>query len=302
MRFYYKQDRLKQLRAFCAAADIGSMSAAAARLHVSQPSVSLLVKALEQDLAVQLFERRGPRIRITEAGRILLDLSRPLVEGLDTLPQVFAERLGQRLDDHLTIGAGPSTMLYVLPDLVKRFADKFPNTQVSLRHAIGQEGMELLRANEADFVVGTLLEIPADVIYLPIVPYSPVLITPLGHPLTHLERRITLKDIAAYPLIRPPLHFSTWQVVESQFQQHMLPYQVAMEASDWEVILEYVERGLGIAVVTSVCLKDRQQLEVIALGRYFPERSYGLILRKGRHLSPAVRRFIEIVNPKYAGG
>lgn len=300
MRFYYKQDRLKQLRAFCAAADIGSISAAAARLHVSQPSVSLLVKALEQGLGVQLFERRGPRIRITEAGRLLLDLSRPLVEGLDTLPQVFAERRGQLLADHLTIGAGPSTMLYVLPDLVKRFADDYPSTQVSLRHAIGQEGLELLRNNEVDFVVGTLLDMPADIIYRPVIPYSPVLITPPGHPLSRLKRRITLKDIAAYPLIRPPHHFSTWQVVEAQFQQHMLPYQVAMEASDWEVILEYVERGLGIAVVTSVCLKDRQQLRVIPLERYFPERSYGLILRKGRHLSPAVRRFIEIVDPKSA--
>jgi DNA-binding transcriptional LysR family regulator len=301
-RFYYKGDRLKQLRAFCTAADVNSISLAGQRMHLSQSSISLLVKALERDMDVTLFERRGRRIRITDAGRLLLQLARPLVDGLDSLPQVFAERRGRQLADRLSIGAGPSTMMYLLPDVVRRFVERYPTTQVSLRHAIGQEAIELLRTNEVDLVLGTLLEIPADITYRPVLPYSPVLITPPEHPLNRMKRPITLQEIARYPLIRPPERFTTWQIIEAQFQQHMVPYRVAMEASDWEVILEFVERGLGIAIVTSICLSGREKLRVLPLDHYFTERSYGLILRQGRHVTTAVRRFIEILDTRGSEG
>ncbi len=70
-RFYYKQNRLKQLRAFCYSAQSCSISKAAERLFLSQPSVSLQVRALEQELDITLFERKGPRISLTPEGHVL---------------------------------------------------------------------------------------------------------------------------------------------------------------------------------------------------------------------------------------
>ena len=72
---YYKQNRLKQLRAFCYAAQAGSISKAAETLYLSQPSVSLQIQALERELNTTLFERRGPNIRLTPEGAILPALS-----------------------------------------------------------------------------------------------------------------------------------------------------------------------------------------------------------------------------------
>ena len=77
-RFYYKQNRLKKLRAFCYAAHAQSISKAAERMFLSQPSVSLQVRALEQELGVTLFERRGPRISLTPEGHVLYGLASPL--------------------------------------------------------------------------------------------------------------------------------------------------------------------------------------------------------------------------------
>ena len=74
---YYKQNRLKQLRALCNAAQTGSISKAAERLFLSQPSVSLQIQALEREFAITLFERRGPNIRLTPEGEILYELAYP---------------------------------------------------------------------------------------------------------------------------------------------------------------------------------------------------------------------------------
>ncbi len=78
---YYKGNTLKQLRAFCAVARTGKMTDAADELFLSQSAISLQVKALEEELSIVLFERRGPRIQLTPDGRKLLDMARPAGRG-----------------------------------------------------------------------------------------------------------------------------------------------------------------------------------------------------------------------------
>jgi len=79
-RFYYKGSRLKQLRAFCAAARLGSVTRAAEALFLSQPAVSLQLGALESELSVKLFERQGRRLNLTHEGEELYELARRGVE------------------------------------------------------------------------------------------------------------------------------------------------------------------------------------------------------------------------------
>src|SRR5213594_3633100 len=125
----------------------------------------------------------------------------------------------------------------------------------------------------------------------PVVAFDPVLITPLGHPLSKL-RKVALRDISRHPLILPPRHLSTWRQVEMVFQQQCLPYEVRLEMGGWEVIKRYVELGMGISVVMSVCLTGRERLEVIPVNKYFPKRVYGIVQLKSRALSPQARDFI----------
>ncbi|HEV7490453.1 MAG TPA: LysR family transcriptional regulator, partial [Rhodanobacteraceae bacterium] len=88
-RFYYKGSRLKQLRAFCMIAKLGTLSRAAEALFLSQPSVSLQLSALEKELGARLVERRRRRVALTREGQALYELALPLVEGLDSLDQQF---------------------------------------------------------------------------------------------------------------------------------------------------------------------------------------------------------------------
>jgi len=286
--------RLRQLRAFCHAAETNSISRAAERLQLSQPAVSLQVQALEKDLDTVLFERAGPRIRLTPAGRLLQEMAQPLLDGLERLGDDFAARLGEVNAGPLDIAAGEATLLYVLPDVVKRFSEAFPGIDVRLHNVTGRDGMMLLRADDVDFAVGAMLDVPDDLTYHPVRDYEPVLIAPEGHPLGELENP-TLEDIAPYGLILPPRELSTWGVVDLVFQQHDLPYSVVLEAGGWEVIKRYVEIGTGISIVTSVCLRGNERLVVRPMGAFFPTRSYGVVVRRGKFLSPQAKHFLELM-------
>ncbi len=295
---YYKQNRLKQLRAFCFAARTGSISLAAEELFLSQPSVTLQIQALEREMGITLFERRGPNIKLTPEGDILYKLADPLVQGMDKLQDTFSAQYGKLESGELNIAAGESTILYILPEPIRRFTAAYPRIRIKLLNVTGRDGMAMLRADEADFAVGSMLEVPEDIIYRPNITYDTVLITPQDHPLAGREN-IRLEEISPYGLILPPRHLSTWGTVKTVFSQHNVAFQVSLEAGGWEVIKKYVEQGLGISIVSDVCLTPDDKVARIPLGHYFPGRSYGTVVRKGKFLSPQARRFIEMMDPEF---
>ena len=277
------------------------MSRAAQHMYLSQLSISLLIQALEKDLSSRLFDRQGPRLQLTNEGKILLELALPLVEGLENLPDTFNDRCNHTVAGTLHIAAGESTTLYLLPAIVDRFTQRYPQIQVKLHNVPGKEGLSMVRSGDVDMAVGPMTEIPDEVWYSPLVSYAPVLITPPGHPLAK-RQKVSLQDIANYALILPPHSMSTRNYIDVVFQQHNFDYKVSMEAGGWEVIKKYVELGLGISIVTSICLTGKEKLARIPLTEYFPERSYGVVLRRGKFLSPAARRFIDLLDPKALAG
>ena len=109
-----------------------------------------------------LFERRGPKIRLTPDGQALLEIATPMVEGMDSLRDTFAERCGDLNSGYLNIAAGESTLLYILPKYLKQFSDKYPGVRIRLHNVTGADGMAMLRADEADFAVGSMLDMPDD--------------------------------------------------------------------------------------------------------------------------------------------
>ena len=295
---YYKQNRLKQLRAFCYTAKSGSISKAAEQLYLSQPSVSLQIQALERELNTMLFERRGPKIRLTPDGQALLEIALPMVEGMDSLRDTFAERCGDLNSGYLNIAAGESTILYILPKFLKQFSEKYPGVCIRLHNVTGADGMAMLRADEADFAVGSMLEMPDDLSYYPVFNFNPTLITPLDHPLANREK-ITLEEIAEYDLILPPRYLSTWGQVKSVFQQNNIQHKVTIEAGGWAVIKKYVEMGLGISIVTDICLEKSDRLGTTCVKEFFPTRSYGIVMRRGKFIPAQAKRFIELMAPEF---
>jgi LysR family transcriptional regulator, putative pyruvate carboxylase regulator len=295
-RIYYKGSRLKQLRAFCSIVRLGSVSRAADALFLSQPSVSLQLGALERELGVRLLDRGGRRVQLTEEGQVLYDLARPLVEGMEQIDGEFHARLKGLDASILNIAAGTSTIQYLLPPLVQRFREARPEVQLKLHNVTGRDGLALLREGEADLAVGSMLEVPHDLDYAPVYHFDPVLIMPRDHPLAGHDT-IRLEDLSPYGLILPPARLTTYRLVEAVFKQRQVPYKVALEVGGWDLIKQYVAMGLGISIVTSICLTGNEDLATYNLRQYFPQRSYGVVIRKGKYLSEAARAFVDLVKP-----
>lgn len=297
-RFHYKSDRLKPLRAFCQVARLGSVSRAAEALFLSQPAVTLQLQALERAYGLPLLERIGRRLTPTREGQLLYELARPLVEGVDGLDGEFRQRLQGLKGGELNIAAGSSTILYLLPKLVQAFREQHPEVQLKLHNVTGKDGLALLRSDAVDLAVGSMLDAPNDLAWAPVYSFDPMLICPPGHPLADTPE-LRLADLSPYGLILPPSRLTTYRMVDLVFQQNRVPYTVALEVGGWEVIKQYVAMGLGISIVTSICLSAADEGRLVArnLRDYFPPRRYGVVMRKGKYLSPQARAFVDLVQP-----
>ena len=190
--------------------------------------------------------------------------------------------------------------MYILPKPISKFVERYPSIRLKLSNVTGRSGRELVLSDEVDFSVSSMLDVPDNLDYSPFVSYSTVLITPLGHPLTKLKK-VTLQDIAEHPLILPPSNYSSWRLLKMVFGLSGVRFNVAVEAGGWEVIKSYVQIGMGVSIVTRLCIteEDKDKMSVIPLDEHFPNRKYGIVIRKGKHLSSPAQRFINILREHY---
>ena len=265
---------------------------------MSQPAITLQLQALERELGVPLFERSGRRLAPTPEGQLLYELAQPLVESLDGLGASFREKVRGLDAGELNIAANSSTILYLLPRIVELFRSQHPEVRLTLHNAASADGTDLLRSDAVDLAVGSMLDVPADLSYAPVYRFEPLLIAPPDHPLIK-QRNLKLADLSPHALILPPKRQLTYRLVDLVFQQNRVPYTVALEVGGWEVIKQYVAMGMGISIISSICMTDadHDRLASRSLSAWFPSRSYGVVVRKGKYLSPQARAFIELIKP-----
>ena len=289
-----RKDRLKQLRAFCQAARLGSISRAAERVMSSQPAVSLQVRTLEEELGVLLFERRGPRIALTRVGESLYQLAMPLVEGMDRLPETFAERHHGVDADVIRIGAGETSAGYLLPPYLKQFREHHPDIVIDIRTGTGQQRLEWLRDYELDLIIAAMDIAPPDVEFHPVHDSCPVLITSLDHPLAGREV-VAIEETAAYPFVGHTSRQYVRQVAEVILRLHGVAPDVAVEVDGWGVITNYVAAGVGISFVPDLCLTENDRLWRIPFAGTIPLRRYGAITRRDGLLTGAADRLLRVM-------
>ena len=289
-------NRLKQLRAFCHAARLGSITQAAEYLFTSQPAVSQQVRALEEEFVVTLFERSGPRISLSAPGRRLYEAAMPVVVGMDRLPDTFAERHRGELSGEFRIASGRASAAYILTDLLKPFLDQYPGTRVNVRLGTGRERLDWLRAYEVDVVFGAVDVPPPDLSFHFLTASRFFLITAEDHALAGRES-VDLAEAAEYPVIAPRSGTFVRRASDLIIRQHRLAADVVMEVGGWSAIKRYVEAGVGLSVVPDFCLTERDRVWRIPFDRYFSDRRYGVLMRRDPVPSLAAERFVQLMDP-----
>ena len=291
-------DRLKRFRAFCHAARLGSITRAAEYIYSSQPAVSQQVRALEDELALALFDRRGPRIALTPAGAKLYEMAMPVVVGMDRLPDTFAEQFRGEIAGDFQVAAGRATAAYVVPRYLKEFREQYPAIRVNVRTGTGRERLEWLRAYEVDIAFGAMDVVPPDLDFHLTFASRNYLITPEDHALAGRED-VDIREAALYPAVVHRSNRYVQQIAEFILRQYGVAVNVGVELDGWNVIKRFVEAGVGISVVPDLCLSERDRVWKVPFDRYFPDRRYGVIMRRNENPSLAAERFIRIMDPAF---
>lgn len=112
----------------------------------------------------------------------------PLTAGIDSLRETFAASLGKIEEGELDIAAGHSTSLYILPEYIERFHQAYPSIRINLHNYSMPAGLKPLLEDQVDFAVGSLPQVPENIIYKPFVGFKSILITSLDHPLAHKNK------------------------------------------------------------------------------------------------------------------
>ena len=273
------------------------MARAAEQLRLTPPAVALAVRELEHELDAMLFDRGGGGVTLTAAGERFHALAGPLLDAMDALLEDFVDRVEDDMTGRVDIAASVAGAAIVLPRYVKRLRERYPGVRLRVRNSTLGEGLALLDAGVVEFVLGAREPLEGHALkYHEMLRYDIVLITSRNHPLAGRET-VTPQEAAKWPAIVPPAGSYSRQFGETAAREFGTDVKAVLEVGGWGVIKRYVERGIGICVVPSICLHETDEVSVIRLEEKIQARSFGVYTRRAIMLSAPARAFLGLLIP-----
>lgn len=290
--------KLQQLKYLLAIVDNGlNITAAAERMYTSQPGVSKQLKLLEEELGMQLFTRKGKSLGgITPAGHQVIDRARIIMREADNIRSLASDYF-QEEEGSLSIATTHTQARYVLPDIVSEFRKRFPKVGLNLHQGTSEQIADMVAANNIDFAIATgSNELFAELMLVPSYRWDRSIVVPKGHELTQLDRRITLQDLAKFPLVTYVFSFGGHSSLKRAFADEGLDPDVVFTARDADVIKTYVRMGLGVGIVASMAAdcSDKDDLQVIDAEGLFPRSTTWIGYRKDAVLRRYMVDFIQL--------
>lgn len=288
---------LRQLRHFVAAAEEQHFSRAARRANVVQSALSTSVRSLEEELGAQLFVRTTRQVRLTEAGRVLLDRARIVLDAAREAREAVARVAGLE-QGVLHLGATPSLPGFIdLPSLLALFHERYPAIEVHLSQGNARQLLDRLLTAELDLAVLPLGERHPDIEVVPIAREPMVLIAPSGHRLAR-RQRVALAELADENFVDFEPGWTARQLVDRAFGAAGLGRRSLFEVGDVDTMTALVARGLGVALVPRRTVEARRR-SVVAVELDGPEICWELVVacRKEQqvHASHAPRAFMQLL-------
>jgi LysR family cys regulon transcriptional activator len=277
-----------------------NLTEAAHALFTSQPGVSKQIKELEEELGVDIFERRGRRfIGLTEPGKAVLKIVERLLEEADNLKRVGAE-YADRDSGSLTIATTHTQARYALPPVVAEFRRRYPKVKLAIQQGKPQQIVEMLERGDADIGIATeaLDDSPA-LLALPGYEWWHTVVVPAGHPLV-AEQRLSLEALARWPIVTYSAEFTGRSHIDEAFAARGLAFEVVLTGIDSDVIKTYVELGLGVGIIAEMAFDpDRDQsLRVLDARHLFRVNTTRVAIRRGALLRGFAYDFIELFAPR----
>lgn len=272
-----------ELKAFHMVARLGSITQAAKKLGLSQPTVTTQIRSLEAQYGVELFYRGGRRLTLSEEGARLLPMVQQLLQQEADI-EFFLRNCGQ-LQGSLRIAA---TAPYYVLDLIKRFRERLPQVQVTLEIGNSQQVIEALEEYRVDLAASSQLEQDARFTRLVLGQDPLVLAVHRSHPLA-AHQRLHVTALAGHCLLMREAGSSTRLLTEQMLRGAGVDPGPLLEIGSRESIREAVLRNIGVSVIARHEVPDNPELRVIELddAPLIPEYLYCLKERRGARLPAA---------------
>jgi len=282
------------LRCFVTVAELGSISAAAERLHRTPSAISMTISNLEAQFGRPLFES-GSKRRLTPFGSFVEETA---CEQLKQYDRSMQNILAYSRNDfgRVEIAAVPSFATGYLPDLLADFIRRFPKVELSIRDDSSLQINQLIEQGQIDVGIASPAQDSASL------NYQPLLTDPLGivcshsHPLNHLQQPLSWDDLNGYRFIA---NGTCAQIRHPDFQ-------TLLESSDMDVqnttsLLALVAAGFGITTLPRLAVPiTREDVSFLPTRYAGLQRDIGIITSAGRSLAPAAAAFVGVVETAFS--
>jgi len=292
---------IHQLESFIRVAEEESITRAAEAMHLSQPAVTNHVRSLERELRVPLFDRTGRGVRLTAAGKSLLEYARRSLALLSEGRQVLMD-MQEGTSGRLVLGVGVTTCIFHLPAWLRRFRETNPGVDVTVRTGRSREITQLAVDREVDFGIVTSPVTQPELRVVGLFDEEIVLVTPPEHPLAGATAPPEALDAASLILFHTGTGFRDY--LDRSLAAAGLRLQVKMESDSVEAIKSFVQVGLGISLLPAASVAA--ELEAGTLARAWvtglPElkRRTSIVYRPERYLSAPASGFLAVLSERYS--
>ena len=242
---------LNQLSYFYQAAVLEHFNQAAEKMNITEPSLSRSIAALEDELGVTLFEKRGRNVILTKAGEIFLDHVSTILDDVKRAEN----KMHQIVTDggHIDIAYVSPLAKVFIPTIVRSFLTEKENKNITFNffQDITSVNIEGLKKGRYDIIFGSYSPDENGIDFVPIIKQEIVAILPPGHPLT-LKDTMEATDFADYPVLGYARHSGLGKYTRSFFKKHDVSPNFICESPDENGIASLVAQGFGIALVADV--------------------------------------------------
>ncbi|HEX6319955.1 MAG TPA: CysB family HTH-type transcriptional regulator [Burkholderiales bacterium] len=292
--------KIQQLRYLTEIARRGlNVSEAAEALHTSQPGVSKQIRALEEELGIEVFVRHGKRlVAVTEPGKAAIAIAERILAEAANLKRAGEEFANDQLGT-LTIAATHTQARYALPKAVAAFKRRYPQVDLRIHQGNPTQICDQVASGEADLCVATeMIDRYAELVSLPVYQWNRCVVVPPKHPL--LKGSLTLEKLAQYPIVTYDYAFANRSLVQKAFEARGLAPQIVLSAQDSDVIKTYVELGLGVGILAKMAFHAQRDRPLRALdaSHLFESSTTRLGIKRGAYLRRYAYDFIEAFAPQ----
>ncbi len=276
-----------------------NVSATAQSLFTSQPGISKQIRLLEDELGVEIFSRSGKHLtRVTPAGESILRVVGDIMSQVASIKEIAQEFNNEQKGD-LSIATTHTQARYVLPSVIDRFMNRFPDVSLQMHQGNPAQIAEMAADGTVDFAIATeAIESHSDLIMMPCYKWNRMIVVPKAHPLLS-EGHLTLERLAEFPIVTYVKGFTGRSKLDDAFADAGLKPNIVFTASDADVIKTYVKLGLGVGIVASMAYDSTKDsdLEALSADSLFAPSVTNIGFRKGTFMRGFMYEFLQQFAP-----